>query len=206
MLAAAEPVELLVVPFDILMHLARSFHQKEQSARNEYKIAPGEVVCPDREDRRGEMNEPGNAAKHDDAENERERQADATGPQALLRRHARDHDRDEHDVVDAEHDLHRAQGNEARPDMGIGQPLEHSLFPRIPFWWDKRPAPRSGLMEWRSRGVSPQTVRYVLFCPSKWMTPTPVRHEAVAVRRAFTQSGEGKGLATAPIAATAIMR
>ena len=34
------------------------------------------------------------------------------------------------------------------------------------------------------------------------MTPTPVRQKAVAARRAFTQSGEGKGLATAPIAAT----
>ena len=36
------------------------------------------------------------------------------------------------------------------------------------------------------------------------MAPTPVRHKAVAARSAFTQSGEGKGLATAPIAAITI--
>src|SRR4029079_11702161 len=34
------------------------------------------------------------------------------------------------------------------------------------------------------------------------MAPTPVRQKAFAAKSAFTHSGEGKGLATAPIAAT----
>src|SRR5262249_37515185 len=42
----------------------------------------------------------------------------------LLRRHAGDQERDEHDIVDAEYDLQRAQRNEARPGMRIGQEVE----------------------------------------------------------------------------------
>ena len=74
------------------------------------------------------MDDPGDAAEHDDAEDERQREPDAPRHQPLLGRQARHHERDEDDVVDAEHDLHRAQGDEACPDMRIGQPVdEHAV-------------------------------------------------------------------------------
>ena len=91
------------------MDLARALDQQEQATGDEDEIAPGEVVTGDAEDRRRQMNHPGDAAQHDDAEDERERQTDAPRHQPLLGRHARHHQRDEDDVVDAEHDLHRAQ-------------------------------------------------------------------------------------------------
>src|SRR5262249_44237172 len=109
---------------DILVDLARAFDQEEQAAGDENEVAPGKVVTRDAEDRRREMNDIGDAAKHDDAEDERERQTDAPRHEPLLRRHAGDQERDEHDIVDAKYDLQRAQRDEARPGMRISQEVE----------------------------------------------------------------------------------
>src|SRR5436190_2461663 len=97
---------------DVLVDLARALEEKKQAAGHEDEIAPGEIVAGDAEDRRGQMNDIGYTAEHDDAENKREGQSDAPRRKPLLRRHARHHQRDEDYIVDAEHDLHRAERNE----------------------------------------------------------------------------------------------
>jgi hypothetical protein len=78
------------------------------------------------------MDHPGDRAQHDDAEDKGQAEADPARHQPLLLRHARDENRDEDDVVDAEHDLHRAQREKAGPDLRIGKPLKHvgSVFLR----------------------------------------------------------------------------
>ncbi len=123
----------LLLAFDVLMHLARALDQEEQAAGDEDEVAPRKIVTGEAEEGRRQMNDIGNAAQHDDAEDERQQQPDAPRRQPLLGMHARHHQRDEDDVVDAEHDLHRAQGNEARPDMRVGQPVDehHALGVRM---------------------------------------------------------------------------
>ncbi len=129
MSATARRSALFLLAFDVLMDLARALHQQEQTAGDEDEVAPGEVVAGDTEDRPRQVNDPGDAAKHDDAEDQRERQADAPRHQPLLGRQPRYQQGDEHHVVDAEHDLHRTQGDEACPDMRVGQPVdEHHAF------------------------------------------------------------------------------
>jgi hypothetical protein len=45
---------------------------------------------------------------------------------ALVQRQLVDQDRDEDDVVDAQHQLQRGQGGEGDPDLGIGEQFDHS--------------------------------------------------------------------------------
>ena len=122
---------LLVFAFDVLMDLARALDQEKQAAGDEDEIAPGEVIAGDAEDRRGEMDHPGDAAEHDHPEHQRERKPDAPRRQPPFGRQPRYEQRDEHDIVDTEHDLHRAQGNEACPRVRVGQPVEHAVGGRV---------------------------------------------------------------------------
>jgi hypothetical protein len=51
----------------------------------------------------------------------------------VLRRQSPGENRDEHQIVDAQHDLEGGQRHEARPDLGIGQPIHtHRTSPHSP--------------------------------------------------------------------------
>ena len=58
-----------------------------------------------------------------DAHDHREREADLAGLVLLLGRQLAGEDRDEDDVVDAEHDLEGGQREEADPGLRVGEPV-----------------------------------------------------------------------------------
>jgi hypothetical protein len=89
--------------------LARRLPQQEQAAGDENEVAPGKIVAERREHGLRQMSEPDDAGEHGHAKQKRERQAHSSCHQALGRGHARDHDRDEDDVIDPEHDLRSRQ-------------------------------------------------------------------------------------------------
>src|SRR3546814_2050542 len=55
----------------------------------------------------------------------REAEAEPLGEHAPVLRHPLRDDRQEDDVVDAENDLEEGEGQQAGPDVGIGDPVEH---------------------------------------------------------------------------------
>ena len=57
-------------------------------------------------------------------------QPDAARELALFLRQLVHQDRDEDDVVDAQHDLERGERRERDPGIGVGDPVEHRGWPR----------------------------------------------------------------------------
>ena len=78
------------------------------------------------EHRRGQPDDPRDREQQQDAHHHREAEADDPGAVALLRRQPLDEDRDEDDVVDAEHDLEHRQGQQGDPRLGVGQQVHAS--------------------------------------------------------------------------------
>ena len=95
-------------------------HQ-EQAARDEDEIPAGDLRAGDREQRRGEAHDPRQHQQQPDAHEHGEEQADAARVLALLALELVDQDRDENDVVDAEHQLERRQREKRDPNLRIGQ-------------------------------------------------------------------------------------
>ncbi len=70
----------------------------------------------------------------------RQRQTEPARRIPPVLRQPADQDRDEHEIVDAEHDLERGQRHETCPDLRIGQPLHQACFDS---WYrDKKVATR----------------------------------------------------------------
>ena len=68
-----------------------------------------------------------------DAHEHREEQADAPRRLALRGRQLVDQDRDENDVVDAEHELERRQREKRDPDLRIGQQSDDGFHEWAPY-------------------------------------------------------------------------
>ena len=84
-----------------------------------------------REDRRRQRDDEGDRAEQQQAQDQRAADADPARPGAVLLRQLVGQDRDEDEIVDAEHDLHHDQGDERRPGGGIGgecQQIVHRVF------------------------------------------------------------------------------
>ena len=100
---------------------------------------------------------------------------DAVGAGLLLRRQLPDQDRDEDDVVDAEHDLEGGEGQEGDPDRGVRHPLHAGSRGKAPR--DRRTTtilrgPRSGPL---------QPIRSELEA-RRWARPLKLGRLAVAAR------------------------
>ena len=108
------------------MDLVRRLGDQEQPAGDQDDVVPGERAAEAAEHRIGQPHQPGQAEQQDDAEHQREREPDLARALGVLRRAARHQHRDEHDIVDAEHDLERRQGDERRPGIRIGQTVRAS--------------------------------------------------------------------------------
>src|SRR5215468_7252728 len=98
---------------------------QEQTAKDENEVAPGIRIFPQSEGGGGKPEERGERKEQRDPEDEREREADPAGGCAAPRLKARDQDRNEYDIVNAEHDFERRQTQERRPSLEAGQKLPH---------------------------------------------------------------------------------
>ncbi len=134
----------------------------------------------DRDDRRGQPGDPRDRQQEQDAHPHREAEADDPGAVALVVRQPLDEDRDEDDVVDAEHDLEHRQRQQGDPRLGVGQQLHGSRIrgsgPRFGVPWPgrdrqpNRPAPPA-----RPRGPRPR---------GRWRDGRSRPHRAPRARRA----------------------
>jgi len=75
------------------------------------------------EQRRCQANDPRERGKQGDARHHRARQSDASRACLLRRRQLAGEDRDENDVVDAEHDLQHRQREQAEPHFGTREEI-----------------------------------------------------------------------------------
>src|SRR5712692_5772649 len=102
------------------MQLMGRLGDEEQTAEDENEIVPGKRIVPQGEDRGGKPEQRGERKQQRDPENEREREAEAARGFAMARIEARQQDRDEYDIIDAEHDFERRKAHERRPGIKAG--------------------------------------------------------------------------------------
>src|SRR5215475_2810098 len=107
------------------MQLMGRLGDEEQTAEDEDEIAPGKGFAPQSEDRGGEPEQRGEPKQQRDPEDERQRQAEAARGFATPPLKARDQDRDEYDIIDAEHDFERRKARQRRPGIKAGHKLPH---------------------------------------------------------------------------------
>jgi hypothetical protein len=114
-LAAAGGV--ILVALELRVDLVGSLGDEEEAAQAEHQVAPGYLLSEHGEERRGEPHDPGDREQEREAQDERQPDAEPAGARLLVDRKPIGKDRDEHDVVDAEHDLHQGQGEEGDPGV-----------------------------------------------------------------------------------------
>src|SRR5215831_8266333 len=107
------------------MQLMGRLGDEEQTAEDEDEIAPGKRFAPQGEDCGGEPEQRGEREQQRDPEDERQRQAEAARGFATPPLKARDQDRDEYDIIDAEHDFERRKARQRRPGIKAGHKLPH---------------------------------------------------------------------------------
>jgi hypothetical protein len=118
-LAAVEQVGARI-GIDAVMDLLGRLPDQEHAAGDQDQVAPGKVVAEQTEHRIGELHDEGDRAEQHEPQQQRAADADTPRPGALILRQLVGQDRDEDQVVDAEHDLHHDQGGERRPGMRVG--------------------------------------------------------------------------------------
>ena len=118
--AAARP-DLAVVGFHLAVNFMRRFGKQKHAAADQDDVAPGYFYAENAKQGCREAHEPGQRGEHDHAEDERKGEANQTGAASLVLGEPGGEDRDENEIVDAEHDLERGQRHEGRPRIGVGQ-------------------------------------------------------------------------------------
>ena len=122
------------VRIDIVMDFLGSLPHQEQPARDQNQVAPGKLRLegrlpmrprrpryPQVEDGRRQPHQPGDHRQQGQPQKQRQADADAARLLLLMLGQLVGQDRDEDEVVDAEHDLHHHKGDEGRPHGGIGE-------------------------------------------------------------------------------------
>ncbi len=113
--------------FEAIVDLHRRLHQQEKPAGDENEVAPGHAVAPHGEHRLRERHDPADAREQRQAHDQGEHQTDPPGALALARWQPAGENRDEDQVVDAEHDLERNERRETDPDRRIRHPFHLSF-------------------------------------------------------------------------------
>ena len=107
--------------FDRGVHFVRGLVDQERATGDQDEIFPGEIEAEGGNGRLGEADDPADDQQQQNAEDQGQRQAELAGPIRLLLGEAGDQHRDEHDIVDPQHDLHDRQGTKSDPGVWIGQ-------------------------------------------------------------------------------------
>ena len=125
------PLRAMLFALHEAVDLPRCLPDEEGAAREQDDVAAGDLLAQHGEHGRREAHQPGEREQQADAHEHGEPEADAPRELAPLRRQAIDQDRDEDDVVDAEHELERSQREESDPRLRIGQEFHRGLRRRV---------------------------------------------------------------------------
>ena len=106
--------------------LMRGLGNQEQSAGDQDDVVPRERLTPQNGNRVCQPHHPGERKQQSNSKHQCQRQPELPDSRGAVRLEARHQHGDEDDVIDAENDLERAQGDERKPSIGIGEKLEHS--------------------------------------------------------------------------------
>jgi hypothetical protein len=104
------------------MDLLGRFPDQEQSAGEQDEIPPAELMAEQRKQRLRQLHDPRDRAQKSEAQYQRAADADAARARALVFGQLVGQDRDEDQVVDAEHHLHGDEREERHPCRRIGSP------------------------------------------------------------------------------------
>ena len=104
------------------------FQIRNKPAEQQHQIAAGNSTVQDgqREQRLRQPHDPREAHQEQDSRDERERETELARLRLLFLRQLAGENRDEDDVVDAEHDLERREREEGNPDLRIAKPFHNS--------------------------------------------------------------------------------
>ena len=121
----------LIIRIDAVVDFARRLPDQEQSARQQKQVAQGKGVSEHDAQRLREMHDPRRRSEQREAEYERQRQAKLAreAPSAFV--DAVREQRNEHQIVEAEHDLHGDQGRERRPRVWVLRQAEKFVHARV---------------------------------------------------------------------------
>jgi hypothetical protein len=106
---------------DVVVDLLGGLPDQEQAAGDQDQVAPGEAVAERGEDRLGEPHDDRDGPQQRQAHDQGGADAEAAGPGPLVLGQLVGEDRDEDQVVDAEHDLHHDQRDEGHPGGRVGE-------------------------------------------------------------------------------------
>ncbi len=109
-----------LVRIDLLVNLRRRLPHEKEPARQQEQVAHGKRVSEHGRYRSGEVHDRRGGGQHRQAEDEREPEAEAARERPPARFDPVREQRDEDEIVDAEHDFHGDQGRQRRPGGGIG--------------------------------------------------------------------------------------
>ena len=118
----------LVGLLDLGVHLVGGLVDEERTAGDQDQVLPRQGKAHDFERRLGEADDPGDHQQQRDTEYQCERQAQAASTVGLLLGQARNQDRDEDDVVDAEDGLEQRERGERDPGLWVGEPVHGSSW------------------------------------------------------------------------------
>jgi hypothetical protein len=104
----------LLATFNRMVDFHGRLDQKEDAAAAQDDVAPRELIAPKSGDRRHQAGHPGDREQQRKAGQQGQAQAPFPGLILLFRLAARGDDLHEHQIVDAQHDLERRQGQERR--------------------------------------------------------------------------------------------
>jgi hypothetical protein len=116
---------VLIGDVDLRMHLVGRLGDEEETPRDQDQVVPGKWIAPHREHGGGQAQQRRKREQEGNTENQRQAKADAPGGFGTAGVETAHQDRNEDDVVDAEHDLEGSQARECRPRIEIGQEVEH---------------------------------------------------------------------------------
>src|SRR5262245_2150201 len=101
---------------------------QEQAADDQNEIAPGNLLTKKSKKRGGEMDNPSNRKKQDNAQYHRQTQAKEAGLGLLGRRQFACKNGYEDNIIYAENDFQSEQGGKSRPSVWIHEPI-HGFSP-----------------------------------------------------------------------------
>jgi hypothetical protein len=117
----------VLLALELLVDLPRRFVDQEQPADDQDQVASADLVTQEAEERLRQPHHPHDREQQRDAGQHRDRQPQLARLRALVRRDFVGEDRDEDDVVDAEHDLEHRQGRERDPGFRVRNPIHQEI-------------------------------------------------------------------------------
>ena len=117
---------------DVVMDFLGCLPDEEQAAGDQDQVSPGQSLAEEIDDRLRQLDDDGDCPQQGDAHDQCDADADPTGPFAVGLRELVRQDRNENEVVDAQHDFHGDQCQQCGPGGRVCRQLhevvEHEVL------------------------------------------------------------------------------